>query len=1225
MVFSPHTWAPYGGSASADPRVESQSPSLAPLDAYSQARYLEQQGRVAQARMIYSQIQTDQSALGSRVMEARAAMTGSEGLNGARLEFLADRFVDMVMDPAALGAMAGAGLTYRLSRAGFLRLLSPLASETAWAGRGLNVAASGLAFGAEATAFPLFHNGAEGLMGHEVDWSASALRQQIQSSFLVLGGLKAFGLMGRHLSSQFAPQGGVLPHLIPQVSMYLGIVSGRLAEQHFGLAPQMATAQVMAEALGTAIHFNGMGRILGLAHGPGARLASFPQRQENRFLPLRPVFEVASLGREAASPRTFRPDPRRRNILMMSAEEGGPGSKEGAEENSASTRRRRRPSRSFTPLAIPKEVYERRQAQTPEQQNQLKKFLWSSLLSGSSASRALKSLFPEGATSLGQAKPRFTGGPHLHTHGFQKLQTLGLVEELPGRGGRAKIQPTAQGLEAFRFLEVGQGFGLNELQARILARMNETVGPMSLRAIQEIFNSSEDVQANDRVHRAVEGMAEQTLVARFQQTKPAIYLITTFGRERAAQWHAILAQSRRVLGQDLVLEDLPPAFEIRERGPDEPNPPVAPTVLIRRGISVRPEQMVVSMGAGSMLTTRGSTRATRSAAMLGPNHPETLAHLAEDFRLVRYQGRDDAGRETWVRADNGKSIDAEEIAAEFGERLRRESGIRPIPLAGEAQNLPVGHGALIPEAMRTGERLLEWMAMSSAELKGTALQNQFRNYGHASHSGIYGLWAALAAHEGLGFPLHALRGLHPSRYGMAQGTAAPGIERWTEMYEAALQGKDSTTYKLQSALLENARGIYLNTILPHLDFREVKKDPRALERILPTHLGPGEMPRTGGVNAAFSQACAAGLYALWGAHRALVRTGIPGEYPMDAMMVMGVDATFAPYETAPMVAGFSRRAPATLSGMMSRLREQGRLPEDLAAAYDEADALERGRMWHQVPEPLRIQAMNESSAPFTRWAQGLVVGEAAAAMPWMNFDSAIRMGLWPSSRLLGIGVNSGEGGGANLASMDQGIVTAIRVALNMTDAHGTRPGLVQAHGTSTALNNIAELKSLIRALDYQGISHPIFLNGLKGLVGHPMGAASAVDMVMGVQTLLEGRAPGLFNFRTEDMDPRYAEQLPEALERLRFPTSPVENFGDSLLILSEGFLSSDAAAVLGAFPRDVAGAAEMLRDYGFDQETIAAWKDRAPAHREASEQLGERLRRGDMNLADIALHYGFNP
>jgi hypothetical protein len=355
----------------------------------------------------------------------------------------------------------------------------------------------------------------------------------------------------------------------------------------------------------------------------------------------------------------------------------------------------------------------------------------------------------------------------------------------------------------------------------------------------------------------------------------------------------------------------------------------------------------------------------------------------------------------------------------------------------------------------------------------------------------------------------------------------------------------------------------------------------------------------------------------------MIRTGIPGELPMDAMMVFGADATFAPANAAPLVAGFSRAAPATVKDMVEKLAAQGKLPQKfignggaLIGSIDE--------IWSELPDLLKRRAMNEASAPFTTHAKGLVVSEGAAAMPWVNFRKAIELGLWPSSRLLGIHGNAGEGGAPDLASMDQGIVTATMVAMNMAKAHGVPIQVIQTHGTSTALNSIAEITSIHHALRYLGVSEPMAISAIKGLVGHTMGAAGAVDMVMGVHSLLEQKAPGLFNFRSQDIDPRFAERIPEALRQLQFSSDPIQGPIDGILMTSQGFLSSDAAAVLGRFPQDVEAGAELLRDYNFAPHVIADWKAKAPEMRARAEEQADALRRRRVTHRDIAATMGFN-
>jgi hypothetical protein len=123
---------------------------------------------------------------------------------------------------------------------------------------------------------------------------------------------------------------------------------------------------------------------------------------------------------------------------------------------------------------------------------------------------------------------------------------------------------------------------------------------------------------------------------------------------------------------------------------------------------------------------------------------------------------------------------------------------------------------------------------------------------------------------------------------------------------------------------------------------------------------------------------------------------------------------------------------------------------------------------------------------------------------------------------------------------------------------------------------------------------------------------------------LDGEAPGLFNFRSEDIDPRYPERLPEMLRQFKFSPDPVRGNIDSVLMTSEGFLSADAAAVLGSFPQDPHEAAELLRDYNFPPHLIADWKTRAVDHRAKAKENEERLRRGEINHRQIITDLGFN-
>lgn len=239
-------------------------------DQLSLARHHVQQGDPTRAAQILGEITSpiSEGSLGpglqDQIHELREALSPTGSFDGTRVEVLASQFVDQVLDPAALTAMLGASTVYRLGRLGWLRVLQPGLGTLGTAQRFL---ASGLAFGMEAPSFVLFHNLGAGALGHRVDWSGQGFREQVRSSFMVLGGLKAFGFLGRQATSMLGVPAGFGAASIHQAAMYLGIVTGHAGENGLAGSSQTLGADMLLESLVTLIHFNGMGRMLGVLPG----------------------------------------------------------------------------------------------------------------------------------------------------------------------------------------------------------------------------------------------------------------------------------------------------------------------------------------------------------------------------------------------------------------------------------------------------------------------------------------------------------------------------------------------------------------------------------------------------------------------------------------------------------------------------------------------------------------------------------------------------------------------------------------------------------------------------------------------------------------------------------------------------------------------------------------------------------------------------------------------
>ncbi|MFP4635746.1 MAG: beta-ketoacyl-[acyl-carrier-protein] synthase family protein [Nitriliruptoraceae bacterium] len=155
-----------------------------------------------------------------------------------------------------------------------------------------------------------------------------------------------------------------------------------------------------------------------------------------------------------------------------------------------------------------------------------------------------------------------------------------------------------------------------------------------------------------------------------------------------------------------------------------------------------------------------------------------------------------------------------------------------------------------------------------------------------------------------------------------------------------------------------------------------------------------------------------------------------------------------------------------------------------------------------------------ASRPFDVDRDGFVIGEGAAVVVLESAEHAAARGAQAYATVAGAGASADahhatappeDGGGAILA-----METAVRDA-------GIAPsdiGHLNAHGTSTPLNDAAEARAL-RAV-FGDHTDAIAVTSTKGVTGHTLGAAGAIEAVFAIQTLREGRMPPTANLVNQD-------------------------------------------------------------------------------------------------------------
>jgi 3-oxoacyl-[acyl-carrier-protein] synthase II len=157
----------------------------------------------------------------------------------------------------------------------------------------------------------------------------------------------------------------------------------------------------------------------------------------------------------------------------------------------------------------------------------------------------------------------------------------------------------------------------------------------------------------------------------------------------------------------------------------------------------------------------------------------------------------------------------------------------------------------------------------------------------------------------------------------------------------------------------------------------------------------------------------------------------------------------------------------------------------------------------------------ESAAkPFAKNRDGFVMGEGAGALVLENAEAARARGAKILGYVLGCG-ERGDGFHRTRSSPDgRPIIAAIKDAIDDAGLQPDAIDYVNAHGTGTPENDKMESMGCMAVLGDRMKSVPISSN--KSMIGHTLTAAGAVEAVVSLMTIANGRIPPTINYTAPD-------------------------------------------------------------------------------------------------------------
>ena len=181
-----------------------------------------------------------------------------------------------------------------------------------------------------------------------------------------------------------------------------------------------------------------------------------------------------------------------------------------------------------------------------------------------------------------------------------------------------------------------------------------------------------------------------------------------------------------------------------------------------------------------------------------------------------------------------------------------------------------------------------------------------------------------------------------------------------------------------------------------------------------------------------------------------------------------------------------------------------------------------------------------ASRPFDAQRDGFVIGEGSAILVLETLEFAKKRGAHILAEIIAYGASSDA---YHITSPPEGgecAVRAMKMALKKAEIAPTEIDYVNAHGTSTEINDKTETKAIKTVFgDY---AYKVPVSSTKSMTGHMIGAAGAIEAAICVLTIQNGIIPPTINYQNPDPECDL-DYVPNVARRVNVKTTLSNTFG----------------------------------------------------------------------------------
>ena len=156
-----------------------------------------------------------------------------------------------------------------------------------------------------------------------------------------------------------------------------------------------------------------------------------------------------------------------------------------------------------------------------------------------------------------------------------------------------------------------------------------------------------------------------------------------------------------------------------------------------------------------------------------------------------------------------------------------------------------------------------------------------------------------------------------------------------------------------------------------------------------------------------------------------------------------------------------------------------------------------------------------ASIPFDKERSGFVMGEGAGVVVLEELEHAKARGAKIYAEIVGYGATSDAYHITSPAPGGEGGARAMKLAMEEANVKPEEITYINAHGTSTHLNDSCETEAIKTALGEE-VAKNVMVSSTKGHTGHLLGAAGGVEAIVCTKAIQDGFVPATINYKVPD-------------------------------------------------------------------------------------------------------------